>query len=195
MKRILHPELKTWFDARNLNPPAIPFTPPYDPVKMFLLTAFSTFGITEQGKDNHGKIVELFQNTIGTPVGEPWCLSFIQSCVAYVESFGFKSDLFPTEHCLTAWVNSKCMRPLEPVAGDIIIYRMGDTTKGHAAIITAIHSSGKVFETIEGNTGPSKNVIEREGDGIYGKTRPRGGIGKMKELGFLRPFNSKDLLL
>lgn len=188
MKRVLHPELKAYFDSQLLNPTPAPFVEPRDPRRMLLMTALQCVGITEQGKDNHGRMVELFQSTIGHSQGEPWCLSFIQSCVAYVESFGFVSALFPTEHCLTAWENSKARRPVEPQAGDLILYRVGDTTKGHAALITSVHARN--YSTVEGNTGPATNIIEREGDGVYTKLRPRGGFPKMTELGYLRLFDS-----
>jgi hypothetical protein len=187
LKRLLHPKLKAWFDARLLNPTPLPFELPYDPVKMFLLAALSTQGITEEGGNNAGALVEWFQSTIGEAEHEAWCLGFVQSCVAYVETYGFKSGLFPTEHCLTAWSNSACMRPVIPQAGDVIIYRFGDTTMGHAAIIRGINLN--TYDTIEGNTSPLSKGIEREGDGIYLKTRPFGGIGKMREVGFLRPFS------
>lgn len=188
MKRVLHPKLKEFFDSKlNVNPKPEPFLSPFQPSKMLLMTALECVGITEGKSDNHGEMVELFQSTIGHAEGEPWCLSFIQSCVSYVESFGFESKLFPTEHCLTAWVNSRTRRPLEPQAGDIVLYRMGDTTKGHAGLITAV--TRDKFETIEGNTGPALGVIEREGDGVYSKLRPRGGFPKMRELGFLRVFD------
>lgn len=186
MKRILDPKLKTWFDSRLLNPSPLPFTDPKDPVKMLILTGCSTQGISESG-DNQGPMIELFQSTIGRAEKEAWCLGLIQSLVAYVEGFGFVSGLFPTEHCLTAWANSACMRPIVPQAGDITIYRFGETSKGHAALITSI--SEKSYRTLEGNTSPTADAIEREGDGVYLKTRPKGGIGEMKEMGFLRPFS------
>lgn len=154
---------------------------------MLLLTALSALGITEFGADNHGKMVELFQSTIGKPIGQSWCLDFLQSCVAYVETFGFTSALFPTESCLIAWANSTCVHPVDPLPGDIVVYRHGDTTKGHVGIITSILP--KSFFTVEGNTGALNGEINRNGDGVYARVRPRGGIGQMQELGFLRPFS------
>lgn len=152
---------------------------------MLLLTALSCLSITEERSDNRGEMVELFQSTIGKAEGEPWCLSFIQSCVAYVEDFGFKSGLFPSEHCLTVWTNSLCRRPIEPVAGDVVIYQMGDTTKGHAEIITQVFLNS--FQTIGGNTS-NVNGIDRDGDGVYRKIRARQTGEKFKTLGFLRIF-------
>lgn len=182
--RKLHPDLKAWFDSRLLNPEPLPFHDPKNPVKMFLLTALAANGVSEIG-DNRGPLIELFQSTIGKPEGEPWCMSFIQSCVAYVESFGFKSAVFPSEHCLTVWTNSTTRRPIEPTAGDMVIYRLGDSTRGHAEIITAVNA--RTYSTIGGNTSDSAE-IEREGEGVFQKERLRGGYKTMRELGFLRVF-------
>ena len=185
MQRKLHPQLKTWFDSRCLNPTPSCFLDPKNPIEMLKHAALMCLSITEMEKDNHGPLVELFQSTIGKAEGEPWCLSFIQSCVAYVESFGFSSCLFPSEHCLTVWANSLCRRPIEPIVGDIVIYQMGNTTKGHAEIITNVFLNS--FQTIGGNTS-SGSEIERNGDGIYSKIRSRHTSDKFKTLGFLRIF-------
>lgn len=190
MQRKLDPELKEWFDANLLNPTPIPFIEPRNPVQMLLLTAFACKGITEIGADNYGPMVERFQKTIGEAQGEPWCLSFIQSCVAYVETFGFKSQLFPTEHCLTAYTNSLCRRPLVPIPGDMVIYHLPETSKGHAELVTAVKNNGDAYETIAGNTSALTGVIERNGDGVYTKLRTPTGLGKMKVLGYLRLFET-----
>lgn len=187
--RKLDPALKEWFDAALLNPTPMPFVEPRNPVQMFLLTAFACKGITEVGADNFGPMVERFQKTIGDAKGEPWCLSFIQSCVAYVESFGFKSDLFPTEHCLTAWTNSRLRRPLVPEPGDVVLYHLEGTTKGHAEIVTAWLPKLYSIETIAGNTSAANGMIEREGDGVYTKSRSPEHLGNMKRLGYLRIFD------
>ena len=184
--RHLHPTLKTWFDSRLLITPAVPFFEKTDPIKMLLLTALNCQKVTERGADNHGEIVELFQSTIGTAEGEPWCAAFIQSCVAYVESFGFTSGLYPSEHCLTMWENSFCLKPDVPKAGDIIVWNLEGTEKGHTGLITTIFANA--FGTIEGNTGPATNEIERNGDGVYCKLRAKNPTGMLKILGFLRPF-------
>lgn len=185
MKRTLLPELKAWFDVQCLNPPSPSFQSK-NFVLMLLSTALQCRGITEVGADNHGHMVELFQSTMGHAEGEPWCMAFLQSCVAYVETFGFDSGLFPTEHCLTAFTNSKCLHPVEPVAGDIIIWQLDGTTRGHCGLITSVQTNW--LHTIEGNTSPATGEIERNGDGVYEKIRPRGGMGKMREIGYLRPF-------
>ena len=185
VQRKIDPTLKTWLDNQLLNPPVLPFVDPKNPVKMLLLTALVCENTHEIGQDNSGPMVELFQKTIGRAEREPWCMAFIQSCVAYVETFNFKTSLYASEHCLTVFNNSKTLQQKDPIAGDLVIYQYGETTKGHVELVMGV--SSKTLDTIGGNTGPGKE-IEREGDGVYLKKRPRGGMGTMKELGFLRVF-------
>jgi len=187
--RQLNPVLKSWFDAQALNPPAPAFCEPKKPIQMFLMTALCCVGLSEEGGDNKGAMIELFQDTIGRPQGEPWCLSFIQSCIAYIETFGFESGIKDTEHCLTAWLYSKVEKVSIPKAGDIVIYQMGDTSSGHAEIVISVSQDS--IKTIGGNTSPTTTSLdlERNGDTIAIKERPMLGYPpKMRVLGFLRPF-------
>lgn len=180
MQRFLSNTLKTFLDAEVL--------PTTDPHKMILDAAFACVGIQEEGGDNRGKMVESFQATIGGANGEAWCLSFIQSLIAYVEDrLGLVCNLPLTEHVLTLWDRApKTCRILEPDVrpGDLILWRYGTTTKGHIGIITQIHY--KVVDTIEGNTSP-RGIVEREGDGVYIKQRAIKGTSLMHIQGFIRP--------
>lgn len=76
-----------------------------------------------------------------------------------------------------------------PVPGDLVIWQYEGASKGHIGIVTALMAHS--YRTIEGNTGPSQGYIEREGDGVYEKVRHLGGVGKMKELGFLTNLFNK----
>lgn len=139
---------------------------------------------------NGGEVVELFQSTIGKAEKEPWCMSFVQSLVAFTEwAFHVTSGLAPSEHCLTVWNASKSIVVSNPRAGDLIIYRHVGTTQGHVEIIVdVITDKGiQVFHTVAGNTSNGTGV-NREGDGVYSKIRPNRTIGDMEIVGFLRPF-------
>lgn len=69
--------------------------------------------------------------------------------------------------------------------GDLILWQHGDTVQGHVGIVIAALQNG--YLTVEGNTSDSLG-IDREGDGVFVKLRPKGGTSKMKQLGFLRAF-------
>ncbi len=137
--------------------------------------------IFERG-DNKGEKVEQIQSTIGKPEGESWCMSLVQSLVAYTEVVTqSKCDIAHTESCINAWENAK-IKSFEPQIGSIAIWRHGNTDKGHCGIVTK--EGDDYFETIEGNTGPGAG-INREGDGVYKKIRSKNPKGNMKLLGFI----------
>lgn len=148
-------------------------------------------GIVEQG-DNAGKMVEEFQKAVdGKAQHESWCCAFMMYCISKVEEeTGFSSILPKTEHCLTLWNKSpeECKSSI-PKVGYLIVwqfYKDGKaTSNGHIGIVTSIE--GARVKTIEGNTGPGSNV-ERNGDGVYEKSRSISGSDSMKVVGFLNPF-------
>lgn len=180
MIRNIPPALKEHFDA------ALQGKIILDANAMLVAVASSCIGVIEVGGDNRGPLVELFQGTLTTPWGEPWCLDFIQACVAYVEAVkGIKSPLPATESVLTLWNNSQQWRTAPATLGDLILWRLGDTMSGHSGIVTG--SDSLLWWTIEGNTSDSTD-INRNGDGVYAKKRAKGGTKTFTELGFLTCF-------
>lgn len=176
--RFLSPRLKEFLD--NEIPEKIT-----DPTELLLKSAESCVGIMEEGSDNHGKMIEAFQATIGGACGESWCLSFVQSIIGYVEDrLGVSCDLHLTEHCLTLWdKTSKDSKFKDPIPGDLVLWRYGETTKGHVGIV--LKNDFKVISTAEGNTGPG-GIVERNGDGVYKKIRAKIGTSNMHLLGYIR---------
>jgi hypothetical protein len=144
-------------------------------------------GVQEKGT-NKGPEVEAFQKYVdGVAVKEPWCAAFVMFCVGHVETREkIRTRLFKTEHVLTMWNKTpKELRCAQPKEGCIVLWVKTGTTSGHCGIITKVHSDS--IETIEGNTSPSSKV-EREGDGVYKKTRALAQVGSLKIVGFLDPF-------
>jgi hypothetical protein len=152
-------------------------------------------GVQEQGH-NGGKIVEAFQTIVGDAEGEPWCMSFIQACLALWEARTGRISIFPvTEHCQTAANRAKKLgleRHIKKIVpGDIVIWRRVDSTMGHAEIVVeAVISQvgeGKLVDllTVGGNTGAHD---PREGDGVYLKARGKGLLPGFKPPEFYRPF-------
>lgn len=159
-----------------------------DPSLLLVKVADCLIGTAEVGGDNKGPMVTELQRTVGDYTASAWCLSFVQSCIAYVEEkLSIESPLVATEHVLTLWnASPKCCRTDLPQPGDIILWKMGSTLSGHCGIIVEVGEHQ--FCTIEGNTSDSDHYIERMGDGVYLKARKRGGMGNFREIGFLRPF-------
>jgi hypothetical protein len=158
---------------------------------------------TEQGGENKGQIVEMFQKAVdGKAWGEPWCMSFVQFCLDQVDktarALTFDSRnyaiasldshvLYKTEHCATCWnKTNKVARRESPSPGDVVIWKSRFGSNGHTGIVVNVFSDGS-FETIEGNTSPGITGSQRDGDGVFLKKRS-GGIGSLKLLGFLNPW-------
>lgn len=155
---------------------------------LFYLACEVCVGIEETGGDNKGPLVELMQKTIGDSVGESWCMSFIQTCLAYAEfKTGVQSPIEDSESCLQVWLKTpQEMRvKTKPLRGAIVIWRHGVTTKGHTGVVTEYTDS--YFNAIEGNT-TDQSEVNREGGGVFFTKRYNKSKGEMRVLGFLKPF-------
>lgn len=110
---------------------------------LMVLAAQACVGIRESG-NNSGPMVKLIQETVGIAQGEAWCMSFVQSMIAYVEvKLGIKSPLKATEGCTDLWdsSNSNLKVKIQPNPGAVIIWRHDGTWRGHTGILYAYHSS------------------------------------------------------
>jgi hypothetical protein len=163
---------------------------------LLVLVAQCLVGIRERGGNNKGYEVELIQKTIGGAVREPWCMSFVQSCVAYVEvKLGVKSPLPVSEGCAQVWAAAPASLKVKAVPGPgaVIIWgkynSKGNYLGGHTGIVESF--SGATMYAFEGNTeggiGKTSEVV-RDGGGVYHTKRGAKGNGAMKVRGFLIPF-------
>ena len=161
-----------------------------DALSALVKEALKYKNIHEKGGNNKGPEVEMFQKAVdGKASGEAWCMAFVQYCIKKVQTeLNIKSNIYKAEHCMTVWNKSpESMRVAKPAPGCVVIWRHGNTTNGHTGIITEIVDND-YFMSIEGNTGPSDDVVVREGDGVYRKRRAMKGNGDMKVVGFLNPW-------
>ena len=144
------------------------------------------------GGNNKGPMVSLIQKTVdGQATSEAWCMAFVETCLAYVEKkLGVVSPIYSSEHCLTVWAKTpKAQRvKLIPLPGAIIIWQHGTTESGHTGLVSEYR--GKTMEAIEGNTeaGIVGGKVESDGGGVYITERNTTGTGKMKVVGYLKPF-------
>lgn len=146
-------------------------------------------GVKEVGGDNQGPQVSLFQSAVdGKAQGESWCMGFVFYCIKELETKvpTLKSNLFMSEHCLTVWNKTPVAQRLkEPEVGCIVIWQFENSSSGHTGIVTKVTKAQ--IETIEGNTGDGAEV-NRNGDGVYKRTRLKAGSKKMKIVGYLKVF-------
>lgn len=159
---------------------------------LFRLAAEACVGIREEGGNNSGPMVELIQETVGGAGREAWCMSFVQTCLAFAEvETGVKSPIPASEHCMTVWNTTpkKQRVKISPLPGAIAIWQHGKGPAGHTGIVSG--ADEKNFNAIEGNTESGlnpKGTVERDGGGVYFTKRSRKGAGSMKLIGFLKPF-------
>lgn len=191
-KRELHSGLATWLDKKLAgNGLAQQALKDRMPRALFVQALSACVGIRETGGNNKGPLVELIQETIGSANREAWCMSFVQSGLAYVEfKLGVQSPIAVSEHCMTVWNSTpKLQRVLySPLSGAICIWKHGAGPSGHTGIITSADEN--FMELVEGNTesGVAGGKVERDGGGVYFTHRSRRGTGNMKVVGFLKPF-------
>lgn len=161
------------------------------------ICATALVGIQEATGRNDGKMVNLIQDTVGGMDEWPWCMSMVQTCIAYAEAkTGIKSPIAVGEGCIDVWNRTpKAQRvKILPLAGAIAIW--GDLLSsgklkgtGHTEVV--LSSDGKVFQAVGGNTSGSlnpKEAVNREGNGVYYTVRSHSSTAKRKLLGFLKPF-------
>jgi hypothetical protein len=191
--RNIKPAMIAFLDKKlNENGAAIEACKRGDARTLMLQAAMACEGIREEGGNNRGPLVQLIQSTIGSANREAWCMSFVQTMIAYAEvKTGVKSPLVASEHCMTTWNKSpKSSRvKIAPLPGAVIIWQHGKGPAGHTGLV--IGADEKIMWTIEGNTEAGLNAkgeVEREGGGCYRNKRNLSGNGKMRVVGFIKPF-------
>jgi hypothetical protein len=128
--------------------------------------------LQETDGENRSAEIDMMHRVTGVGMGEPWCMSFVQSCLAYVERrVGVASPLTLSAACVTVWNSSpKEMRVKSiPLAGAIVIWKNVDNpNRGHTGFV--MDCDGTSLKTIEGNTSPSNDpnsAVDSDGDGVF----------------------------
>lgn len=192
--RKIHPQLISFLDPiLNKTPMAQLAIQRQIPRDLFSETPRPFVGVRESTGDNDGPMIELLQRTVDNRSDrEPYCMAFVQSCLAYVEwKLNVVSPIYSSEHCLTVWRNTSSLQRVQrqPLPGAIAIWKHDGSDSGHCGIV--LGAGEGAFFAIEANTtggqDPAGKVV-REGGGIYLTKRSLSGAGAMKLLGFLKPF-------
>lgn len=136
---------------------------------------------------------------VGWQSGWAYCIAFVEAI--WRQSYAdlraptalwtdLGSKLCP--HVMTSYRAFKGQISLTPVPGAIFFMQHGTTDSGHAGIVTEV--GGQQISTIEGNTSAKAKTVEqdRQGDGIYAKSRSLTFSSHPKNLhllGFLKPIS------
>jgi hypothetical protein len=188
MRRSIEPKMVDFLDMKlKTNGLAQHSIEIKDARTLFGLAAEACVGIREKSGNNDGPMVELIQKTIGGADNEPWCMSFMQTCLAYAEEkTGIESPIIASEHVRTTWNETPVAQRVKayPLKYAIICWGYEGKTSGHTGVLTD-YMRNSWMATVEGNTGDSNM---REGDGVYAKKRNWHRTGSLIRLGFLMPF-------
>jgi hypothetical protein len=135
----------------------------------------------------------------GVAAGEPWCACFVQYLAKRVDEWFADLGLAPeattlntlpqTESTQSMWYRSiAASRSDWPTVGSVVVWRLKENESlGHCGIVIAVTDIAIV--TVEGNTSfagmAGATELERNGRGIWQKTRPLGNIPGFDKLGYL----------
>lgn len=154
--------------------------------------ASSFLDIKEETGKNDGYLIELIQKTVDDKAqGEPYCLAFVMTVLAYVERVtGLTSPIIATESVMQLWnsLNVQDKTRDYPRPGYIAIWNHAGSSRGHAGIVYEVFPT--YFTCIEGNSrsGELQFSGNVEGQGIFLKKRTYASVGSMNFLGFCVPF-------
>lgn len=161
--------------------------------------ALANVGVTEDEKDNHGRAIKIYLQTVDLSEGFAWCAAFlkyrfIQAANELNEelSNGFMNLSGYTPDWKNYAQTNNIWLPVEKVKNNPELVKKGyvalfySEQKGriyHTGIV--ISSSKDGFITVEGNTSPGPG-IEANGDGVFKKKRTWKMLGT--EGGFMRTY-------
>lgn len=129
-------------------------------------------GVHEIGDTNTGKRVQEYQSTTSLEgTGWPWCAAFI--CFLFKVSMMFTDENRPktaSAYGYESWGKSVGLNvvkdPKSIKRGDIVIFDFS-----HIGLATSDSDKNGKFSTIEGNTSCGVAGSQRDGGGVYERTR------------------------
>jgi hypothetical protein len=134
-----------------------------------------------------GRWPSFFNKSIAGILDVPWCASYVGSCILEnKERNGFLPQVALNAGVLNFWSENQVALKKLPQPGFVVCWRLSNTNEGHMGIVTGVH--GQSISTIEGDTSPDKNEIDRTGHCVAEKIRPIGPLGSFELLGFIDPY-------
>lgn len=134
-------------------------------------------GTLEEPKNsNRGAKIDPIQKEFGF-IGVQYCVLFVLYCYKKACTYQRVNYPFPkttSSQTLYQWAVEKGYAEtdwtkLKP--GDIVIWRKFLLWQGHAAIVESVYHDQLAFVTIEGNTQDKDSGDQRDGGGIFMRTR------------------------
>ena len=130
-------------------------------------------GVREVGT-NRGDWVEAFQDSAGVGPGDPWCASFVTFCIivaAAATGYEFPPSIkVKNLASVKSWEDwARSNGKLTSKKRGSILYWTHPNGTGHIGF--CVGSVLGFTRTIEGNTSSGKKGSQRDGDGLYRRTR------------------------
>jgi len=120
---------------------------------------------------NRGLYVEAFLDSAGVAPGNPWCASALRFASLVARADGPETGAAAVVTWKNWFKNTK--RTIQkPQRGDICMHETTKTT-GHIGVVVSVYTVLGVtwINSIEGNTGSGPKGSQRDGDGMYRRTR------------------------
>lgn len=124
-------------------------------------------------RPNRGPGIDAMLRRVGLPPGHPWCAAFVSllcdtAGVTWPTVRSAASQAFVVRGAIDA---ARILNGRDSVRrGDIVIWRNGNTWTGHIGVATD-DWRGSSGPTIEGNTSAGTAGSQRDGNGVYRRTR------------------------
>lgn len=134
-------------------------------------------GTTEKTGRNDGTQIKQILAAVGLPEGNPYCAALVVYCFKIATKTCNTIKQIPISISALArgiWngakQNGRKAISNKPKAGDIVVWGFSNKINGHTGRIVSVKSFWLV-KTIEGNTSSGKKGSQRDGGGIYYRTR------------------------
>ena len=148
------------------------------PRPRWVTAALGEVGTRETGGANRGAEVAGYLRSVGIARPAPWCAGFVRwsldQAVADVRDARGASI---RSAVATAWLGGAGTirardverRLARPPRGSVVVWRNGNGWTGHAAVLD--WWDRRCGETVEGNTSSGRSGSQRDGDGVWARTR------------------------
>ena len=145
---------------------------------LWVTAALSQVGTVERGGANRGAEVAGYLRAVGIWAPAPWCAAFVRWSLDAGGGEVLRPDgTRMRTGAATAWLQGRGMIParsverglVRPPQGSVVVWRNGTGWTGHAGVLD--WWDRRCGETVEGNTSSGRAGSQRDGDGVWARTR------------------------
>lgn len=144
----------------------------------WVTAALGQIGTVERGESNRGPEVAGYLRSVGIATPAPWCAAFVRWALDRGGADVRRADGTSVRTGVaTAWLQGRgaiAARDVErglvrPPRGSVVVWRNGSGWTGHAGVLD--WWDRRCGETVEGNTSSGRAGSQRDGDGVWARTR------------------------